>query len=135
MIRGLGALVAVSLGCAGSGAATAPPMSPLEARYRLAVSGAEPLDDPRTAGRAAREVVATGVYRQVLARSLFSRCKMIPSDSRAFDLRARSCGAPRNVTTATARLLLESAASSRFLRATVHAGRFGWVDLPASCAP
>lgn len=94
-------------------------MSSLEARYRLALRGASP------------PVVATSVYRGLLAQSLFSRCRMVPSDSRLYDLRARRCGTVTTVMTSAARLFLETSASPRFLRATVVDGRVGWFHLPA----
>ena len=100
-------------------------MGGLEARYRLAVRGV------------ASPAAATRVYRSFLARSLFSRCRMLPSDSRLFDLRAADCGAAVATYLGAARLYLEVAADPRFLRPAVHDGRLAWFDLasPGSCAP
>jgi hypothetical protein len=104
--------------CGGHLGGAAPPLSPLEARYRLALRGAAP------------PVVATSIYRGLLAQSLFSRCRMIPTDSRFYDLRARRCGSLVTAVTSAARLFLETSASPRYLRATVIEGRVGWVHLP-----
>ena len=109
----------------GSAGAAAPMMGGLEARYRLAVRGqVEP-------------VAATRVYRGFLASSLFSRCKMLPTDSQLFDRRARACGGLAATYLGSARLYLEAAADARFLRPVVHDGRLRWFDLPdpESCAP
>lgn len=116
-VLALVALYALSA-CGGHLGGAAPSMSPLEARYRLALRGGAP------------PVVATSVYRGLLAQSLFSRCRMLPTDSRFYDLRARRCGSIVTAVTSVARLFLETSASPRYLRATVIDGRIGWVHLP-----
>lgn len=119
------AWVACACGCGAAAGVTAAPMGAIEARYRLAARGAvEP------AG-------ATRVYRAVLARGLFSRCRMWPNDSRLYDLRAEDCGGWWTAQLAVARLLLEVAASPEVLRPVVVDGEVRWFDLPpaGSCAP
>ena len=99
---------------------SAPPVSPLVARYRL-MSAAQ-----------GRPVVATRVYRDVLSSSLASRCRMVPTDSEAFDARARSCGALNAAVIGVSRLYLERAATPAYLRATTLEGRVRWLDLESS---
>jgi hypothetical protein len=111
------AAAALLLAACGGGAA--PLMGGLEARYRLAARG----DAPAAA--------ATRVYRSL---PLFSRCRMLPSDSRLFDRRAAACGAGAATVLGAARLYLEVAADERFLRPVLHEGRLLWFDLPRSCA-
>jgi hypothetical protein len=113
-------------GCGGTiGGAASKPMGALEARWRLREYGGD------------RSVAATKIYRNVLSLSLGSKCKMVPSDSRLYDLRARRCGGLLAAYLGIARLLLEVEASPRVLRPTLYGGRVGWFDLPrtGSCAP
>ena len=103
------------------------PASPLELRYRMRHLPAADRD-PGT---------STSVYRGVLARSMYSDCRMRPSDSVAYAERLRRCGITRAVFTAAARLLLERAATPAYLRPVRHDGKLRWMDLPApgTCAP
>ncbi len=98
-------------------------MGGVEVRYRLA---ARRSSIPPAA--------ATQVYRGFLARSMFSRCRMIPTDSQLFDVRARRCGALRAAVLGWARLLLETSASPRFVRPALLDGHLGWFDLPPAQA-
>ena len=91
--------------------------SALEARWRMR----------RAAGR---RVVATAVYRDLLAMSLFARCKMVPTDSEMFDHRARRCGSVRAAVLGISRLFLEASATPRFLRPLRLDGRLRWWDVP-----
>ncbi len=81
--------------------------------------------------------VATALYRGGLSRSLYSRCKMFPSDSQAFDLRAASCGPLSLSVLAISRLLLEEEAGPEVLPITFAEGRLRWLDIPSAgqCAP
>jgi hypothetical protein len=119
------AAVVLACGCGAPGGRTAAPMPALEARYRVAARG--PSGDTAT----------TRLYRSVLSRGLYSRCRMWPSDSRLFDLRAPDCGALWTSVLGAARLLLEVGASPRVLRPVVVDGQVRWFDLPraGSCAP
>src|SRR5436309_1033246 len=63
------------------------------------------------------------------ARSLFSRCKMVPSDSEMFDWRAARCGPIDTTVLAMARLLLERAAKPIFAAPIAIGGRIRWVDM------
>lgn len=100
------------------------PASPLEARYRLASLGS---GSPAT---------ATTIYRDLLALTLFSRCRMVPSDSEAFDIRLNRCGPLLAAALASARLYLEVAGRPEFLRPLVMDGRLRWMDLPGDgCGP
>ena len=101
-------------------------MSALDARAVLASSRS---GQPGT--------VPTDVYRGLLARSLYSRCKMFPSDSQVFDLRAPACGSLGAAVLGMARLFLEEEASPKILPVTFADGRIRWWDLPrrGDCAP
>lgn len=62
-----------------------------------------------------------------------SRCKMVPTDSQAFAIRAESCGGVKAWYWGVARLFLEQANSSRFTKAIRFDDRLRWVDLPGPC--
>jgi hypothetical protein len=115
-------LAALAANACAAAPTTAPAMSPLEAHHRLAA-------------RRAAATVATRAYRSLLARSLFSRCRMLPGDSELYDLRAHRCGTVAAVYLAGARLLLEVAASPAVLPPVVHDGRVRWFHAPDACAP
>jgi hypothetical protein len=114
--RGL-ALVAV---CACSPAWTRDPDNAIDARARL---GATP---PTT---------ATVIYAWAGSRSLAvrSRCRMLPTDSEAFAVRATSCGGLSAWYWGVSRLLLEEAATPAFLHPLPLDGRMRWIDLPGRC--
>ncbi|MCG8419917.1 MAG: hypothetical protein MJE77_18450 [Proteobacteria bacterium] len=95
------------------------PGSAIEVRYRL-----------RTLRVGNGSGVVTATYRNILARSLFSRCQMVPSDSQMFDLRVKRCGTLRTVVGSIARLFLERAATGRYLRPVRFEGRLRWLDFP-----
>ena len=81
--------------------------------------------------------ISTDVYRDGLALSLYSRCKLFPSDSAYYDLRASRCGVPSSVIVSIARLFLEEARGSRYLPSLFMEGRWRWLDLPngEGCGP
>jgi len=129
--RGLARPAAAALGAAALGAAAlvagcvaeAPPVrraGVLELRYRM---GALRLSQERTS-------TSTAFYRSVLARSLSTDCRMVPSDSRAYQAAIDRCGITRAVIRGAARLLLERAASPVFLQPVRLDGRIRWIDLP-----
>ena len=95
------------------------PMSGLEARYRMSKLGLS----------GTREV-ATKAYRNVVSKVLYSQCEMLPSDSQAYELRARRCGAFVSAYAGITRLLLEQAAEPKFVRPAIVHNRFRWVDFP-----
>jgi hypothetical protein len=107
----------------------------LEARYlfwRARQQGRVPGQPTR------RPETSTRVYRNVLAQSIFSQCRMFPSDSELYDLRAARCGATPAAVMGIARVLLEVTASSQALPALIVDGRVRWLDLPPGdhpCAP
>ncbi len=74
------------------------------------------------------------LYRWAGSRSgsVQSRCKMAPTDSEMFAIRSRDCGGVRSWYWGVARVFLEQGASSRFLPHVRVAGRWRWVDLPAT---
>ena len=74
--------------------------------------------------------MATVVYQDLLSRSLFARCRMMPTDSQLFDHRARRCGGLSAVVLGISRLFLEASATPRFLRPLTLDGRLRWLDLP-----
>ena len=95
------------------------PGSALEARWRW-----------QHRDRGGERVVATAIYRDVLAKSLFARCRMMPTDSQIFDHRARRCGSLTAAVLGVARLYLEASATPRFLHPLTLEGRLRWLDLP-----
>lgn len=120
--------VGVALSCTLAAAAAcggSPPRgwhpAPLAERYRAQ-------NEPRP-----RAVVATSVYRDILGKTLFSRCKMWPHDSAAFDLLARRCGIVRATFRSAARLLLERAAHPAFLQPLIRDRQLRWLDEPRLC--
>jgi hypothetical protein len=131
----LATLACGGIGCGGRiGGAASRPMGALEARWRLRDHGGAARRSRETSKRS---VAATRIYRNVLSLSLGSKCRMVPSDSRLYDLRARRCGGLLAAYLGIARLLLEVEASPRVLRPTLYGGRVGWFDLPRTgpCAP
>jgi len=107
----------------------------IEARY-LFLRGQEQERAPGQPTK--RPETSTLVYRNILAESLFSRCRMFPSDSELYDLRAAGCGAAPAAVMGISRLLLEVAASSRVLPSLIVDRRVRWLDLPPGgdpCAP
>jgi hypothetical protein len=62
-----------------------------------------------------------------------SRCKMVPTDSQAFAMRAERCGGVKAWYWGVARLLLEQANSSKFTTAIRLDDRRRWIDLPGPC--
>jgi hypothetical protein len=74
--------------------------------------------------------ITTSAYRDVLAKSIFSRCQMVPSDSEMFDILLKRCGVVRAVLRSSARLFLERAATPAYLRPVRLEGRLQWLDLP-----
>lgn len=79
---------------------------------------------------AASTVVA--IYR-VAGDDAPSRCKMVPTDSQAFAIRAQRCGGVKAWYWGVARLFLEQANSSRFATAIRLDDRLRWIDLPGAC--
>ena len=63
-----------------------------------------------------------------------SRCKMVPTDSQAFAIRAERCGGMRAWYWGVSRLLLEQANSSRFAHAIRLDDRLRWIDVPGPCS-
>jgi hypothetical protein len=62
-----------------------------------------------------------------------SRCKMVPTDSQAFALRAESCGGLRAWIWGVSRLFLEQAGSPKFTTQIRLDDRLRWIDLPGPC--
>jgi hypothetical protein len=84
-----------------------------------------------------RAQTSTLAYRTILARSLSSQCRMFPSDSQLYDLRAADCGAAPAAVMGISRLLLEVSATPRFLPGLIVDRRVRWFDLPpaGACGP
>lgn len=104
-----------------------PPGSALEVMYRQRRAGDRAGDRP---GSLSSPAVTTSAYRDVLAKSIFSRCRMVPSDSAMFDVLLKRCGVVRAVLRSSARLLLERAATPAYLRPVRLHGRLQWLDPP-----
>jgi hypothetical protein len=62
-----------------------------------------------------------------------SRCKMVPTDSQAFAVRADTCGGLRAWFWGVSRLFLEQANSSHFAHSIELDDRRRWMDLPGPC--
>ncbi|MDB4963945.1 MAG: hypothetical protein JWP01_3944 [Myxococcales bacterium] len=78
------------------------------------------------------------LYRFIGSRSgsVTSRCKMVPTDSEMFTVRANRCGGVAAWYWGVSRVLLEQAASSAFVPHLRLDGRWRWVDLPGDrCSP
>ena len=75
----------------------------------------------------------TALYHAIGSRSLAvtSRCKMTPTDSEAFAIRAERCGALSAWYWGVARLMLEQAGSPRFTAPIRQDGRLRWIDFPS----
>lgn len=118
------AVLLVMAACA-STPARRPLQGSLEAAYRI---------DART--RATPSQAAVRVYRSAGAGH-GSRCRMAPSDSRAFELRAARCGAAWAAIVGVARLFTEVAADTTTHAPVVWQGRLRWFDVPdeGSCWP
>jgi hypothetical protein len=73
------------------------------------------------------------IYRWTGSRasSARSRCKMVPTDSQVFAVRAKRCGGLRAWLWGVSRLFVEEANSPRFTHPLRVDGRLRWVDLPA----
>lgn len=120
------AAAALSASACGSVAAHARPVGALEARARI--------DRAREEHRAPE--TSTRAYRALADRTLGTRCRMLPSDSEVYDVRARRCGAITAAARGVSRLLLEVAASDELLSPVIVGGRLRWLDLPDdACAP
>jgi hypothetical protein len=72
------------------------------------------------------------IYR-VAGDNAPSRCKMVPTDSQAFAIRAERCGGTRAWYWGVSRLLLEQANSSKFATAIRLDDRLRWIDEPGEC--
>lgn len=98
------------------------PASPLEVRYRAWTRGTG------TGVTKTGPAVSTSVYRNVIAKSMYSQCRMVPHDSEYFDRLAKRCGSLRAVFRSAARLLLERAASTDYLVPVRLGGALHWLD-------
>lgn len=78
---------------------------------------------------------ATDLYQLFGSRSLAvtSRCKMAPTDSESFAIRAERCGGLAAWYWGVSRLFLEQAGSSRFTPLIRLDGRQRFIDLPGAC--
>jgi len=88
----------------------------IDLRYRMHPAHSTAVDIYRTAGDDAP-----------------SRCKMVPTDSQAFAIRAERCGGVRAWYWGVARLFLEEAKSSKFAHSIRLDDRIRWIDLPGPC--
>lgn len=104
--------------------------SALEVMYRLGRVSGRAHSPATSSASSAGPAVTTSAYRDVLAKSIFSRCRMVPSDSEMFDILLKRCGVVRAVLRSSARLLLERAATPAYLRPVRLGGRLHWIDLP-----
>lgn len=68
--------------------------------------------------------------------SVKSRCKMLPTDSEMFAVRASRCHAVSAWYWGISRVLLEESSSSKFMHSLRVDGKRRWVDLPGPpCGP
>jgi putative component of membrane protein insertase Oxa1/YidC/SpoIIIJ protein YidD len=82
-------------------------------------------------GRQAPET-ATATYRTVLAKTLGSHCRMLPSDSEYFDRKVKQCGAVAGVMAGVSRVLLEVEATAEVAEPVPATKRLYWLDPPRS---
>ena len=87
--------------------------------------------DLRYRMKAARSTVVD-IYRAA-GDNAPSRCKMVPTDSQAFAIRAERCGGVRAWYWGVSRLLLEQANSRRSRARSALDDRLRWIDLPGPC--
>lgn len=97
------------------------PASPLEVRYRSWTRSGRQVREPDAA-------ISTSVYRNLLAKSMYSQCQMVPHDSEFFDALVKRCGGFQAVFRSAARLLLERSAATNFLTPVRMGGRLRWLD-------
>ena len=95
------------------------PGSPLEVRYQSWTRGQSQV--PAAA-------ISTSVYRNLLAKSMYSQCRMVPHDSAFFDALVKRCGGFQAVFRSAARLFLERSASTNFLTPIRMGGNLRWLD-------
>ncbi len=98
------------------------PASPLKVRYQAWTRG------HHGHSGASSVAVSTSVYRNLLAKSMYSECRMVPHDSAYFDVLVKRCGGLKAVFLSAARLLLERAANSDFLIPVRMGGSLRWLD-------
>ena len=81
--------------------------------------------------QAAHSTVVT-IYRSA-GDDAPSHCKMVPTDSQAFAIRAERCGGVRAWYWGVSRLFLEQGSSPRFAHAIRLDDRLRWIDVPGPC--
>lgn len=108
--------VVVMAGCTTPGLAR--PRSLVDAHYLLSP---RPASSPQT---------ATAVYRSILAKSMGSHCRMLPTDSEFFDRKVAQCGAVPGVMAGFSRMLLEIEATPEVVEPVPATDRVHWLDLP-----
>jgi hypothetical protein len=94
-----------------------PPTNVIDLRYRMMPARSTTIAMYRWAGERSGSVA--------------SRCKMVPTDSEMFAIRASRCGGLAAWYWGVSRLLLEQANSSRFTPPLRVDGRLRRIDLPA----
>jgi hypothetical protein len=112
---GLALVMAIAAACVPS--SPRPPTNVIDLRYRM------------TPARS----TAIAIYRWAGERSgsVASRCKMVPTDSEMFAIRASRCSGLAAWYWGVSRLLLEQANSSKFTPPLRVDGRLRRVDMPA----
>lgn len=76
---------------------------------------------------------ALGLYRQFLSRSMWSRCRWLPSDSNYFRRVRRSCGPAFAAFLSAARILAEPDSARLGKHVVVYGRRVRWIDLAPRC--
>jgi hypothetical protein len=72
----------------------------------------------------------TVVYRALIAKTLGSHCRMVPSDSTYFDRKVAACGAIPGVVAGVSRVLLEVEATPETLVPLATGRGVRWLDPP-----
>lgn len=98
-------------------------LSSIDARFKMSRSGATTLNSNEL----------TGLYRGVIARSLYSRCQWFPSDSEFMAWKSRECGPLKGTLFAFGRFMMESDASRLGSDTILESGRLRFVDFGGSC--
>lgn len=73
------------------------------------------------------------IYKDVFAKSMYSKCQWLPSDSQYLKIKAKQCGQARGSLLAVGRFLAEADAALISEHAVNDQGRLRFVNLRESC--
>jgi hypothetical protein len=73
------------------------------------------------------------IYKDVFAKSMYSKCQWLPSDSQYLEIKSKQCGQARGSLFAVGRFLAEADAALISEHAVNDRGRLRFVNLRESC--